>query len=155
MHRHAAKIYQQRDTMFKLPTIVLSTISGTSIISTLSNYNSTISIIAGTISLLAAVTSSVHSYNNYQSLSETHNHTSKEYARILDIIHNGIDNKQQIVEEYNRLLQQSPPLPPCSIKALKHFVKKYDLTLDNEEDLELEIGFLHNNENEKYSIEIV
>jgi hypothetical protein len=84
-HIRAATYYTQRGRMLGIPVVILTTIIGTAVFTSIaaSNTNSVaLQVLAGLLSMAAAVLSSLHTFLNYGELAERHRNVAVKYGNL-------------------------------------------------------------------------
>lgn len=140
MHSKSRDIYQKKNTWYTIPVIIISTLTGTA------NFaqerfseeqrpyaNMTI----GTLSIIAGIITTISQYLKVSELNEGHRVASLSWGKFYrelntQLIKHPLDRKdpnhfmEYCKEEYNRLVEISPPIPKEIIKNFK--VKFKDVT---------------------------
>jgi hypothetical protein len=83
-HKMMAAVYTQRGRALAIPVVVLTTVTGTAIFTSISSntYSTGLQIFAGLLSMVAAVISSVATSLNYGQIAERHRSASVKYGNL-------------------------------------------------------------------------
>lgn len=84
-HFRAAAFYTQRGRMLSVPVVILTTIVGTAVFTSIAANNEgslLLQVIAGSLSVAAAVLSSLHASLNYGELAERHRSSAIKYGNL-------------------------------------------------------------------------
>ncbi len=84
-HIRAAVYYNKRGRMLGVPVVIFTTIVGTAVFTSIATSGTSsvaLQVIAGTLSIIAAVLSSLNTFLNYGELAERHRSASVKYGNI-------------------------------------------------------------------------
>ena len=134
MHNHAYLVFKKQSMRFTLPVIVLSTITGTANFAQSSfppNMRSSAPAIIGGLNLIAGIIATIMQFLKINELMEGCRVASLQYGKLsrtirlelsLPIQERSCDGSVMIETcraEYDRLIEQSPPLPYAIIQAFE------------------------------------
>jgi len=137
MHYRAYEKYQKSSMRFTLPIIIISTITGTANFAQETFPTSVrpfVPAAIGGMNLFAAILTTVLQFLKINELTESHRQSSISYGKLSRHIRlelnlpiyerslDGIDMVNQCKSEYDRLIEQSPPLPKSVVNI---FQKKF------------------------------
>lgn len=140
MHLKSREIYQKKNAWYTIPVIIISTITGTANFaqerfseSQRPYANMTI----GTLSIVAGIITTVAQFLKVSELNEGHRVAALSWGKFYrelntQLIKHPLDRKapdafmEYCKEEYNRLVEISPPMPKSIINAFKNQFKKTD-----------------------------
>jgi hypothetical protein len=123
-HYESARYFERRHLMLGLPAILLSTIVGTTIFATISkDQNIAVQIVAGILSVAAAMLTALQTFLKYSELAEKHRLAGAKFAalkhqiELLSIFPPASDAElktglQAIEADWAKLREESPTLPP-------------------------------------------
>ncbi len=141
MHNKAYQRYKKLSMRFTLPIIVISTITGTA------NFAQSIfpaawvayvPLVIGAFNLIAAIMTTVLQFLKVNELMESHRVTSIQYGKLARNIrlelamplterkHDGYNMVEICRSEYDRLIEQSPPVPKGILVAFEDDVHAHD-----------------------------
>lgn len=140
IHKKAEEMYSHRRTFIDLPVIAISSITGFCSVgsSTMFEDQRIASIILGICSLLVSVLNTTGSYFGWAKRAEGHRISSIQYARLFRFLSiemslpreermTPLDLLKHTKDQYDRLAEISPLIPPEIIKEFKRtFSKGYD-----------------------------
>ena len=132
MHNQAFQVYKKMSMNITIPIIIISTVTGTANFAqkTFPASWSFIPSIIGAFNLVAAIATTILQFLKVNELMESHRITSIQYGKLARNIrlelsmplterkHDGYNMVEFCKSEYDRLIEQSPPLPK---KILAHF----------------------------------
>ena len=159
MHYRSFKKFRFLNAMFTLPVIIISTITGTANFaqSTIpANVRKLIPFVIGSMSLFAAILSTVQQYLKIPELAEGHRTAYVSYGKLardirlqlsLPIQERGYHGENFVSfcnTEYDRLIEQSPPIPGG---VIHYFKRKFD-----EPDMPVDMSF---NRPEVFSVKVI
>lgn len=134
MHNHAYLVFKKQSMRFTLPVIVLSTITGTANFAQNSfpeNMRGMVPSIIGAMNLIAGIIATIMQFLKINELMEGFRVASLQYGKLsrtirlelsLPVEERSIDGTSMIETcraEYDRLIEQSPPLPYFIIQAFE------------------------------------
>lgn len=134
MHNHAYLVFKKQSMRFTLPVIVLSTITGTANFAQNSfpeSMRSMVPSIIGGLNLIAGIIATIMQFLKINELMEGFRVASLQYGKLsrtirlelsLPVEERSIDGTSMIETcraEYDRLIEQSPPLPYFIIQAFE------------------------------------
>jgi len=134
MHNHAYLIYKKQNMQFSLPVIVLSTITGTANFAQSSlpeTMKSTAPAIIGGLNLIAGIIATIMQFLKISEMMEGNRVASLQYGKLsrmirleltLPLEERSCDGSTMIDTcraEYDKLIEQSPPIPYFVIQAFE------------------------------------
>lgn len=134
LHESAYRKYKKINYIYSIPVIILSTLSGTINVGmaglVTGEYSSMSQIIIGVISIITGLISTLQSFFRYAQTSESHLNAYMGWSRLhrnilieLNLQRRYRKNPGDFVKvcrsEYDRLMEQSPLVPPDIIKKFK------------------------------------
>ena len=134
MHNHAYLVFKKQSMRFTLPVIVLSTITGTANFAQNSfpeSMRGMVPSIIGAMNLIAGIIATIMQFLKINELMEGFRVASLQYGKLsrtirlelsLPVEERSIDGTSMIETcraEYDRLIEQSPPLPYFIIQAFE------------------------------------
>lgn len=134
MHNHAYLVFKKQSMRFTLPVIVLSTITGTANFAQNSfpeNMRGAVPSIIGAMNLIAGIIATIMQFLKINEMMEGCRVASLQYGKLsrtirlelsLPVEERSIDGTTMIETcraEYDRLIEQSPPLPYFIIQAFE------------------------------------
>lgn len=126
MHNKAFQKYKKQSMRFTLPIIVISTVTGTANFAQSvfpAAWLSYVPLVIGAFNLIAAIMTTVLQFLKVNELMESHRVTSIQYGKLARNIrleltmplterkHDGYNMVEICRAEYDRLIEQSPPVP--------------------------------------------
>lgn len=141
LHKKAEQLYESRRTFIDLPCIILATLNGATSIGSQSLFGDAkmASVGVGIVALFTATLQTVGSYFGWSKRAEAHRIASLQYSKIYRTIAvdlglprderpNLKDFLKNIKEQYDRLAETSPLVPPYVIQHFKSTFngKKYE-----------------------------
>ena len=138
MHNKAFQKFKKQSMWFTLPIIVISTITGTA------NFAQSVfppawvayvPLVIGAFNLVAAIMTTVLQFLKVNELMESHRSTSIQYGKLARNIrlelamplterkHDGYNMVEICRAEYDRLIEQSPPVPKSIVSTFEEDVK--------------------------------
>lgn len=138
MHSKSENKYSYLSKLFTIPVIVLSTLTGTAnfaIERIPQNYQSSVQIGIGTLNILAGIITTVQQFLKINELNESHRIASISWGKFYRNIKTELLKSPQercevnylvktSKEEFDRLVETSPPLDATIIKKFDHKFKK-------------------------------
>jgi hypothetical protein len=137
MHFKAYQKYKKMSMRFTLPIIIISTLTGTANFAQETfptSWKKFVPVGIGGLNLVAAIMTTILQFLKINELMESHRVSSVHYGKLSRSIrlqmtlpryersHNGSEFVEFCNQEYDRLIEQSPPIPG---KILKMFEKEY------------------------------
>ena len=134
MHNHAYLVFKKQSMRFTLPVIVLSTITGTANFAQNSfpeNMRGAVPSVIGAMNLIAGIIATIMQFLKINEMMEGCRVASLQYGKLsrtirlelsLPVEERSIDGTTMIETcraEYDRLIEQSPPLPYFIIQAFE------------------------------------
>jgi len=126
MHNRAYQKYKKLSMHFTLPIIIISTVTGTANFAQTTfptAWKSYVPLVIGAFNLLAAIMTTVLQFLKVNELMESHRVTAIQYGKLARNIrlelamplterkHDGYNMVEICRSEYDRLIEQSPPVP--------------------------------------------
>jgi len=143
LHYRAYQMYKLMNMRFTLPVIVLSTVTGTANFAQQTfpkNWQLYVPSVIGALNLIAAIMTTVQQFLKTSELMESHRVSSLNYGKFTrnirleitlpvdDRTHHGGNFIEICAAEYDRLLQQCPPIPGVIMKIFDaEFPEKPDV----------------------------
>lgn len=161
MHNHAYLVFKRKNYNFSLPVIVLSTITGTANFAQSSlpeSARSTAPAVIGALNLFAGILATVMQFLKISELMEGHRVASLQYGKLSRTIrlelslpfnersYDGTTMIDMCKAEYDKLVEQSPPLEDTIIKSFEEQFDKGDLKIFKPEIMHIEPIELFTNE---------
>lgn len=138
IHKKAEEMYAHRRTFIDLPVVVISSITGFCSVgsSTMFEDQKMASIILGVMSLLVSVLNTTGSYFGWAKRAEGHRISSIQYARLFRFLSiemslpreermSPVDLLKHTKDQYDRLAEISPLIPPEVIREFQSKFKDY------------------------------
>lgn len=131
LHYKAYQIYKLMNMRFTLPVIIISTVTGTANFAQNtfpSGWQPYVPSVIGALNLFAAIMTTVQQFLKTSELMESHRVSSLNYGKftrnirleitmpVNDRTHHGANFVEICAAEYDRLLQQCPPIPGVVMK---------------------------------------
>jgi len=138
MHEQGRLKYARRNATFQIPVIILSTITGAANFAqdrVPIDFQGHYSLIVGFLNIIAGVIATIQTFLKVSELLEGHRVASmswgKYYHNVKTELQKDPDDRENVVDfmkyaklEYEKLVEQSPPIPPEIIGVLKEQVQK-------------------------------
>ena len=136
LHTEAERVFRRGHHRFSIPVIILSTLTGTAnfaINSVPEGYKETAQLTIGAVNIFAGVISTLQSFLRFAENMESHRVSAQSWSKLARNIQvelvqepirrtNAHDFMKVTKSEYDRLIEQSPLIPP---KILATFEKKF------------------------------
>ena len=137
MHHKSFLLYKKLSLRFTLPIIVISTVTGTANFAQETfppSWKKLAPVVIGGLNLFSAIMTTVLQFLKINELMESHRVSSILYGKLSRTIrlqltlpvfernYDGGEFVEQCGNEYDRLIEQSPPIPT---QIIKHFEKEY------------------------------
>ena len=144
MHEQARLKYAKKNAQFQIPVIILSTITGAANFAqerVPQDFQGYYSLIVGFLNIFAGVIATIQTFLKVSELLEGHRVASmswgKYYHNVKTELQKHPDDRDNVVDfmkyakiEYEKLVEQSPPIPPEIIGVLKEQVKKSGIEIN-------------------------
>jgi len=138
MHEQGRLKYARRNATFQIPVIILSTITGAANFAqdrVPIDFQGHYSLIVGFLNIIAGVIATIQTFLKVSELLEGHRVASmswgKYYHNVKTELQKDPEDRENVVDfmkyaklEYEKLVEQSPPIPPEIIGVLKEQVQK-------------------------------
>ena len=138
MHEQGRLKYARRNATFQIPVIILSTITGAANFAqdrVPIDFQGHYSLIVGFLNIIAGVIATIQTFLKVSELLEGHRVASmswgKYYHNVKTELQKDPEDRENVVDfmkyaklEYEKLVEQSPPIPPEIIGVLKDQVQK-------------------------------
>ena len=146
MHYRAYEKYKKSSMRFTLPIIIISTLTGTANFAQETfpeSWKSFVPVGIGGMNLIAAIMTTILQFLKINELMESHRVSSVHYGKLsrsirlqltlppLERSHNGSEFVDFCNQEYDRLIEQSPPVPNS---ILRRFEKEFPEMMDKSEE---------------------
>jgi len=144
MHYKAYQKFKKSSLRFTLPIIIISTVTGTANFAQETfpeSWKHYVPVCIGAFNLVAAIMTTILQFLKINELMESHRVSSIHYGKLSRSIrlqltlppnqrgHHGLEFVESCNVEYDRLIEQSPPIPGGIIKQ---FEKEFPLVADGE-----------------------
>lgn len=139
MHKQAEQLYSYRSTFIDLPVIILSVLNGATSVGSSSLFGDSnyASVGIGIVALFTAVLNTIGSYFGWARRAEAHKISSLQYAKLYRYIkvEMGLPRDERalpreflksVKEQYDRLAEVSPLIPPIILNQFKNKFKHDD-----------------------------
>ena len=147
MHSESENKYSHLSKLFTIPVIILSTLTGTAnfaIERIPEDYQSSVQISIGTLNILAGIITTVQHFLKINELNESHRVASISWGKFYRNIKTELLKSPQercevnylvktSKEEFDRLVETSPPLDATIIKRFDHKFKKDSVNISKPE----------------------
>lgn len=133
MHKQAEQLYSYRSTFIDLPVIILSVLNGATSVGSSSLFGDSqfASVGIGIVALFTAVLNTIGSYFGWARRAEAHKISSFQYAKLYRYIkvEMGLPRDERalpreflksVKEQYDRLAEVSPLIPPIILGQFRH-----------------------------------
>lgn len=122
-HWEAAKRFERRSRYLGVPVAVLTAVVGTSLFASLDSSSNTIKIVAGTVSMIAAVFAAVQTFLNYQERAEQHKRAGVAYGDLRRKVDTALavppesddglrDLLRKVTDAWSKADEVAPAIPP-------------------------------------------
>jgi hypothetical protein len=138
MHLRAHRAYKKRYTLFTIPVIVISTITGTANFAQgmFGDYQTMATIIIGSMNILAGIITTIYQFLKVAELNEGHRAAALSWAKFfeyikLELAKNPLDREKPskvlkyCAQQYDHLIEFSPIIPQAIINDFKTTFKKF------------------------------
>lgn len=138
MHLRAHRAYKKRYTLFTIPVIVISTITGTANFAQgmFGNYQTMATIIIGSMNILAGIITTIYQFLKVAELNEGHRAAALSWAKFheyikIELAKNPLDRERPskvlkyCAQQYDHLIEFSPIIPQAIINDFKTTFKKF------------------------------
>ncbi len=144
LHERSAIVYKNKNNKIALPVIMISTLTGTANFGINSlvpaEFIQTAQVVIGGANIFCGILTTIQTYFKYAENSEAHQNASKMWAKFQSIIaiELAIEPSKRkhptvflkfCIEEYNKLKEYSPQIPPQIASAFKTIFRKKNLKL--------------------------